>query len=693
MSQNSQRLRFEIIQQGQVVGSQEFAQDVIKVGKLASSHLRLEDPNVSRIHAVIEKGASGAYSVIDLGSASGTFLNGEKITKAELASGDELTFGDTLVRFSFVEVSAAPQPSAASAASAAAQATDATLAPAAAVQVAVQTVTLEDGTEVEPYAAQGYYDDHGNYIPFWYDEFGQAQPGYGYYDDAGNWQVAFGYYDPQGEWVATEEAAGWGEPVVAGPPDSDIYQEEFFAGSGGSTLEVAMLWADHVLTVSSFPTPRTVQIGPDYKNDFVVDESTIAQNETFPLIAYQGGAWAVTFTPDMDGLIQDGETRYTLKEAVERGLARPSATVAGGHEMAMGTNTNARIDVGETTFLVHFTDMPAVIGGGFSMDTDPVPFIALSAAAHILFLLLVLNMPDNANSLNLDGFKAHDRFVELLAKPEQEEPDEKPNWLDDKKGDEEAAAKHKGDEGQAGKQDAPDDDKRMGIKGPPDNEELQVRKAHDTQVAMQAGVMAVFNSNQVSSMWGSGDTSVGSDAIHAIGRVDSAGAVGTAKGFGGFGVSGAGRGGGGVSERGFGLANVGTAGRGGGGRGGDNYGAQASNLGEKSDKLPSVIPGPPVVTGSLDKEIIRRVVRRHRREISYCYEKELQKDKTLQGQVTVKFTISGTGSVIAAVVSATTMKNRTVESCITDKVRRWVFPEPKGGGIVVVNYPFNFSRQ
>jgi hypothetical protein len=27
------------------------------------------------------------------------------------------------------------------------------------------------------------------------------------------------------------------------------------------------------------------------------------------------------------------------------------------------------------------------------------------------------------------------------------------------------------------------------------------------------------------------------------------------------------------------------------------------------------------------------------------------------------------------------------------KIRRWTFPEPKGGGIVKVNYPFNFSSK
>ncbi|MEL6177655.1 MAG: AgmX/PglI C-terminal domain-containing protein [Myxococcota bacterium] len=34
-----------------------------------------------------------------------------------------------------------------------------------------------------------------------------------------------------------------------------------------------------------------------------------------------------------------------------------------------------------------------------------------------------------------------------------------------------------------------------------------------------------------------------------------------------------------------------------------------------------------------------------------------------------------------------------VASCVAGKVRRWVFPQPKGGGIVVVTYPFVFSAK
>jgi hypothetical protein len=31
-----------------------------------------------------------------------------------------------------------------------------------------------------------------------------------------------------------------------------------------------------------------------------------------------------------------------------------------------------------------------------------------------------------------------------------------------------------------------------------------------------------------------------------------------------------------------------------------------------------------------------------------------------------------------------------VEGCIVRQIRRWRFPEPAGGGVVVVDYPFIF---
>ena len=95
--------------------------------------------------------------------------------------------------------------------------------------------------------------------------------------------------------------------------------------------------------------------------------------------------------------------------------------------------------------------------------------------------------------------------------------------------------------------------------------------------------------------------------------------------------------------------------------------------------------------GSLDKEVIRRVVRANSNQVRFCYEKELKKNPKLAGTVKVKFAIASNGSVASAAVTSSTLNNSAVESCLTGRIRRWKFPEPKGGGIVLVNYPFSFK--
>ncbi len=101
-----------------------------------------------------------------------------------------------------------------------------------------------------------------------------------------------------------------------------------------------------------------------------------------------------------------------------------------------------------------------------------------------------------------------------------------------------------------------------------------------------------------------------------------------------------------------------------------------------------IIPGTAQVRGSLDKEIIRRVIRSHIKEVKFCYEQELLKKPDLGGRVVVQFTISASGQVVASVLQTSTMGNSRVENCTVQAVRRWEFPKPLGGGIVIVSYPF-----
>jgi metallo-beta-lactamase class B len=97
---------------------------------------------------------------------------------------------------------------------------------------------------------------------------------------------------------------------------------------------------------------------------------------------------------------------------------------------------------------------------------------------------------------------------------------------------------------------------------------------------------------------------------------------------------------------------------------------------------------PPVI-GSLDKEVVRGVIRGHVPEVKECYERELTKMPDLFGQVWVEFTIAASGEVVESkVLEKSTTRHAAVEACTAAAVRRWRFPKPVGGGIVIVTYPF-----
>jgi TonB family protein len=130
---------------------------------------------------------------------------------------------------------------------------------------------------------------------------------------------------------------------------------------------------------------------------------------------------------------------------------------------------------------------------------------------------------------------------------------------------------------------------------------------------------------------------------------------------------------------------------------GERFGVAPSGAGSAGGQSPppgrpsDVIPGQANVAGSLDKEIIRRVIRRHINDVKACYERELAGQPDLGGRIEVEFTIGGTGQVVASTLADSTMGNRQVEACVVKAVREWEFPKPLGGGIVVVKYPFNFT--
>ena len=121
--------------------------------------------------------------------------------------------------------------------------------------------------------------------------------------------------------------------------------------------------------------------------------------------------------------------------------------------------------------------------------------------------------------------------------------------------------------------------------------------------------------------------------------------------------------------------------------GSDEIGKAKKSVGGGKTKT-TIKGGHAKVMGSLSMDVIRKVIRQHLAEVKFCYEKELAKKPDLAGKVVVQFIISAKGKVKSATIKSSTMNSAGFESCLVKKIKRWVFPQPKGGGIVIVTYPF-----
>ena len=96
-------------------------------------------------------------------------------------------------------------------------------------------------------------------------------------------------------------------------------------------------------------------------------------------------------------------------------------------------------------------------------------------------------------------------------------------------------------------------------------------------------------------------------------------------------------------------------------QGGPNYGIPASGGCTRANPVClTSLEG--ASYGTLDKEIIRRIVRRHLNEVRYCYQQALTRRPTLEGRLVTQFTIAPTGQVLAAVVQSSTLREVSVEA-------------------------------
>lgn len=91
-------------------GEQEFSlqKSAVEIGRATQNDIVLNDDKVSRTHALIECGHEGCI-LIDLESVNGTKVNGNRIEKASLKPGDEITIGNNKLRYETISEHSEPE--------------------------------------------------------------------------------------------------------------------------------------------------------------------------------------------------------------------------------------------------------------------------------------------------------------------------------------------------------------------------------------------------------------------------------------------------------------------------------------------------------------------------------------------------------------------------------------------------------
>ena len=79
--------------------------DWTRVGRSLAADVRLDDPTISRRHALVVRGPDGVR-VLDDRSLNGVFVNGERVEWRVLADGDEIVVGR--YRLHFLKIAATP---------------------------------------------------------------------------------------------------------------------------------------------------------------------------------------------------------------------------------------------------------------------------------------------------------------------------------------------------------------------------------------------------------------------------------------------------------------------------------------------------------------------------------------------------------------------------------------------------------
>lgn len=733
-------LTFASYQNDQLVRRDTIAQDIVKVGKDPRSHLRVEDEQASRMHAVIEVSPND-ITLIDLGNEPGTMVNGQRVNKCKIRPGDRIQIGSTTIVLENAEqaaVAAAPALSEGPAQRQPTQVGVGTPPPPPANPFAPATPPPGQVAPGNPFAPApsatananpfGTPDAASSGNPFagpapaapssanpfnapsapssGANPFGPSAPPPAYSAPppmvaVARDQVPMGPFGPMPGGSDLDPNAPFTYQMIKSGPDVNPDEVE---QAHVAAVEVMVMWDANVLHVSHLTPPRSWYVGEEQTVpcDYFIPSETLGTTRA-PIVVARGVSAALVILPRSTGYVDvPGQGRVSLQDLIASGRARPSTELSGAHEFELPNNAKARMELEGSGLVFQVSAVNAgkapPVGAFASFEPAAWAFTGLSFFLHAgIIASLAFFIPrmsgDDSEAIDRDQILLMQKMLNAAAERELEQTQEvSENASDNKEGG--TGTRAKGEEGSMGNPNTKDTGKRFGVQGPQDNKDPHLARQAALREAAEFGMIGLLNvgaggdPNAPTAPWGRED-SLGNDPLSARGNMwgDS---IGDSFGAGGLGLSGVGEGGGGRGE-GIGLGNIGTIGHGAGTGTGQGFGSGHGRLGgAHQTRAPSIRQGATQVNGRLPPEVIQRIVRQNFGRFRLCYENGLRTNPNLQGRVAVKFVIDRGGAVSTASDGGSDLPDQGVVSCVVRNFGNLSFPQPEGG-IVTVVYPIIFN--
>ena len=462
-----------------------------------------------------------------------------------------------------------------------------------------------------------------------------------------------------------------------------------------SYLRVAYVWRDEVMADLVASKPRKITIGGTGGCTFTTPDLSLPKK--FAIIRPGARGYLLTLGAGMTGRLRLGDEEVEVADFVARGGGERAAGQKGSFRAtSIGPGDWGVIHLdgrGRHNLFFQFVKADAPLPPQTWYDSQLlVPALLFAVILHGVFVAVAFTLGSGRHSMVFPG-KREIMAEYLLVRPpplvppieekspkggeeDAKEEDKPPSATENKEG-------KAGGEGDKPRAKAPDPDK-----GNPD----------EPPKSVQVGLLKQSSREKIRETLDRGgfDEKLG-NAVARIRGLETAGGHG----------SGPGKGSGVGAGKGTGTSTRGGTGQGGGGTshadavthgpintGGVRAGkGTPGGTGVKEAQVKVDLDEPGGELGGLTAAEILKVVKSKRSAIATCYERELQRSKGLGGKVVITWRINPEGRVEMAKVRSTTMRNDKVQDCIVRVVQNLKFPEPRGGQVAKVNFPFLFGAR